>query len=188
MEFEIQPTLIEKVRAELLDICAMVDKSNGLSSVVIDAAAARLRGAAKQLVKVAKVYDERALFVRESNDFAERYSHKLQITRDILSGQSVKQVAEKYRVSAPAIANHLANVAHHLTWTCGKGSTLDVTFLEDRRYSKWGHFSDAEREALLAALELLEKEIALRREGVAVSEIMKQVWGISKASLASSDY
>ena len=55
MEFEIQPTLIEKVRAELLDICAMVDKSNGLSSVAIDAAAARLRGAAKQLVKVAKV-------------------------------------------------------------------------------------------------------------------------------------
>jgi hypothetical protein len=181
MEFE-QPTLIEKVRAELLDICAIVDKSDGLSSVEIDAAAARLRGAAKQLVKVAKAYDERASFVRASNDFAERYSHKLQIARDILSGQSVKQIAEKYRVSAPTITNHLADVAHHLWWTCRKGSTLVLTFLEDTRRWKWTHFSDAEREAILAALQLLEREIALRREGIAESQILKQVWGIAETS------
>ena len=182
MEFEIQPTLIEKVRAELHNICAIFDKSENLSSVEIDAAAARLRGAAKQLVKVARAYDERASFVRASNDFAERYSHKLLIARDILSGQSVKQVAEKHRLSVATIAVHLTAVTNYLRWTCRTGSTLELRFLEGSSRSKWTHFSPAEREALLAALQLLERDIALRREGIAESQIMKQVWGISQVS------
>jgi hypothetical protein len=187
MEIEILQSPMDKLRLEIRDICVIVDKGVDLSSFEMESVACRLSEAAKQLRMVAKNHKARKSEVRESVDLAERFSQKLQICRDMLSGHSVKVVAYKHELSTTSIAKHLSDVAHYLKWTCGKGNIIDIVFFE-RMPGKWTNLSDSKRDALLSALELLEKDIALRREGVSVSEIMKRVWGISEASLASPDY
>jgi hypothetical protein len=181
MEIKILQSAMDKLQLEIRSISVIMDKGVDLSSFEMESVACRLSEAVKQLRIAAKNQKARTSEVRVSLDFAERFSQKLPICRDMLSGQSVRLVAYKHQLSMATIATYLTDVVRYLEWTCGRRSIINVVFFE-RMPGKWTNFSESKRSALLSELELLEKDIALRREGVSVPEIMKQVWGISEAS------